>query len=334
MTGKPKANGPDLRGPIERFRFLGDDRLVGLCDDAVIAWEPMTGKEESCIATPRTRDRNSDTVFSPSGDRLVYMDKEGTIISWNPRTGAVVKTPVKRGERKPEDFGSQLTIDGRLYIARDGDTLTFRNPLDGKILLQRSVPQVWRPCEEEGPLSVRAVSPDGKRLAAAHNNYPKPSPVVLLDLTDAKAEATVLKPGYHVSTLTISPDSRYLVATGENETRTEFGFDRKRMFTVWDLKSPEKSQTHLLPCWSILSTQFAPDGKLLAIHGGDRVLLLDTATWTEKAKVWTARKDYSVPLPGEEEGDTLAWSPSGRLLAVQLGDERLAVWDVARLLGK
>jgi WD40 repeat protein len=326
-TGKPRPNGPETVGAIERFRFLSEERVIGLSNSAVITWEARTSKEISRTAIPRQRDRRFKALFSSSGDRLVYTSPEGAVIAWNPITRTERKITIERGGREPSILDEPLTSDGQLHIARNGEKLTFRNPVDGKVMMERPTPEWWNGANNEWGY---VLSPDGKHLAAAQL-YFGPKTLYLLDPTNPKAEATALSLDHTVSALTFSNDNRFLLALGEGEARV----DGTGLFTVWDLTALDKKpRTKSLKSWGVISAKFAPDSKLLAVHCRDRVLVVDTTTWSQQARIIVATPDYCNSLPPEEQGDTLAWSPSGRLLAMQLGDERIAVWDVEKLQGK
>ena len=74
---------------------------------------------------------------------------------------------------------------------------------------------------------------------------------------------------------------------------------------------------------------FAPDGRTLAVTGdADAVLLFETGTWrvraTLRAPVERAGRGWGGWYPA-------AWSPDGRLLAVDTWDGRAAVFDVTKM---
>jgi WD40 repeat protein len=88
--------------------------------------------------------------------------------------------------------------------------------------------------------------------------------------------------------------------------------------TLWDLGTTK-------PCWTFTEKQglravaFAPDGKLLAAGGQDKIVrIFDAAT----GKVTTS---INHPEPILD----VAFSPEGTLLATTCGDNAMRVWDIA-----
>lgn len=163
------------------------------------------------------------------------------------------------------------------------------------------------------PVTALAFHPGGKLLAAA--DYQE---VLLLDAENGDLLARITGHKGPVTALAFSANGAYLAAaSGAPGTLAEV--------RVYDFQPAGSTNPHQLLVLEahqdlVQDLAFAPDGRLLAPAGYDRVLKLwDLAT----GKQLQTLRDHSDAVYG------VAFSPDGRLLASAAADRAVKVWDVA-----
>jgi WD40 repeat protein len=164
-------------------------------------------------------------------------------------------------------------------------------------------------------VTALAFTPDGKRLAVASSAAGGPHEVRLYDFDAAAAPgarnaAVVNKHDDVIYGLAFSPDGRLLASCGYD-----------RVIRVWDVRSAQRTELHLLKDHSdaVYGVAFSPDGKLLASGSADRAV-----------KVWDVASGRRLHTLGEPTDwvYAVAWSPDGRHLAAAGVDRSVRVWDV------
>lgn|GEM_PF-4653416 len=325
-AGKLAANAPSPPASILRFRFLAEYKLVGLSGGDVITWSLPNGREVSRVPIPSALNlQENGNAFTPDGKRFFYREPSGHFTSWDFQTGE--KTRILLPTQGPPNLPEQRpTPDGRLLLTRREDRLSIYRATDGKKILERPALKAEDVREWPGSGAECAIDSAGKRLAVAR--YLADS-FTLLDLTDAKSAETTIRPGCMIEAIALSSDNRFIAVTGL--TSWDKSGRGPTPLTVWETTTMCKVANVSLPAEDSRALSFSPDGRTLAIAFPRRLVLVDVKTWKVKASV---RCDSRNRYPWMCEQDTFAWSPSGKLLAVQTSDARLAVWDVTKLEGK
>jgi WD40 repeat protein len=331
FAGKPAPNAPYPLAPITRFRFLNDGQLVGLSGGRVITWNPTTGNETTRVETPvpfESWDGWDDLtpMLTQSGDRLVYPNATGRLISWNWRTGEKTR-PFSELRGTPETPEEVFTSDMRFLIGRRENKFVVRDAASGKKLIEHPLPDVagLRDLFDTGRASFD-VSADGKRFAMISRDSSEPVPFAVLDLADPKPAFVTGKPDHAPGPLALSPDGRFVAIVGD--ASAFLGADRSPL-TIWDATTGRKIGVMSLPATDPVAIGFSPDRAALAIAFDRKVVLVETKTWKVAAVVRGRTQSSFLDLR-----DVLAWSPSGKRLAVSTGDDRVIVWDVYQLMGK
>lgn len=209
-------------------------------------------------------------AFSPSGSRLIAGNSRDGFQVYRCSDGAIAGPPI----------GSELTYGAGKLLAFSNDELTlvtagpggiarfWKTPSHRSINVQQSTGhRLWR---ESGD-SVTAIATGGKRLAIG--DYDGHVHILEVHANDADLESARDEISYighqdKVSALTFSSDG-LLVASADPEG----------VIRIWDSLSglPRPFRTTTAPT-TTLSMVFSPDNSRLAVLGGRRIWVADTAS--------------------------------------------------------
>jgi WD40 repeat protein len=208
--------------------------------------------------------------------------------------GRDINTPLHVWEGHPEGVRrGVLTTDGRILVSGAWDgTIKIWDVPTGKE--QKTFP-VLAP-----GLQALAVSPRGENFATAANDRV----VRIWDTKTGKPKAAW--PGHigQITALAFAPDGATLASAGGDR----FSPGALKLWNVATGKERFPIAPFKLRLWGLA---YAPSGNSVAVAGGDStVQIVDTNT----GKVFS-----SLPLPAY--GRSVAFSPDGKLLAVNYGDK-------------
>jgi WD40 repeat protein len=309
-------HGPGVRDAV----FSADGKtLLSAGADALRFWDVASGSQTRAIELQHLQvhaNLNSYVRARLSGDgkllATVHVDnwgKSSLIQIWDAATGRKLREIAGPGGYY-EAF--ELSLDGKRLAMSTFDAggqkpgrIVVWETADGKLLRRL-----------EGSRAAVAFSPDGKFLASAvpeSGTPPTKQTLFICNLaTGRQVQEIELEASAWVGSLTFSPDGKFLAA-GLHDAGTKFRTRR------WDVTTGKEIAGFEKPV--AFGVCFSPDGKLLAVQGGDRqaaeIQLLDAATGKAVRR-----------LPGSDRWDRVAvFSADGRTLAV-LGS-RLRLFDVA-----
>ncbi|MEE9401740.1 MAG: PQQ-binding-like beta-propeller repeat protein [Desulfobacteria bacterium] len=256
-------------------------------------------------------------VFNPDGTTLAGNTGEG-ILLWDlqahERLAILPATVVSKPSMVPLLSNQSVAFDhsGRVLAVADSDGVVLWSfQRDKHIRLEKIDNDKW----DLG--SAVAFSPDGKILALQASNR-----IRLWD-TVRRTEILSLDEGPNITQdLSFSPDGQTLAAGGMGE-----GF--KGAVVLWDLGTGER-RLQLEELEDVVhSVAYSPDGKLLAT--ASRQLILWNAATGERV----AELDVSLMMSPENlvtvEGSeivSVAFDPTGRILASGTGQGQVTLWDV------
>ncbi len=291
---------PDVRS----VDFSPDGKLLAwvCCAQTVRLLDRATGKEHNPFASHHGE--VACVTFSPDGKRVATASRDHTIHLWDPQTGKPLRVlaghtdGVNAVAFSPD--GKQLVSASRDRTAALWDVATGRMRLLGE-------PRVGQGNE----VHAVAFSPDGKVLATGGYS----GLVYLWDVQTGKEIRRVKREsdGHLIAkALAFSADGKVLVCGGFHAVH-------------WiNPATGRLLRTREMGKW-VTSLSFSPDGKTLAVGCNENLLLLETATWKERAR-----------FPGHwNESGSVAFSPDGRLLASgshDMGgdmDKTIHVWELA-----
>jgi WD40 repeat protein len=273
------------------------------------------------------------TDLSPDGRQLVYIEGFNTLRFWDLAKARVANS--LRFAPGYETVGTQSRVlfspNGRRLATVDNKDVVVWDLVTGKRIAAVSVARVSREC---GWAEI-AFSADGKRLAVCRGREKDQLRYTVWDVDANKPALELALPVTDWAYLALSPDGK-LLATWEhlNDSRpvTRPEDDRNLRIIVWEVDSGK--QVHKFQVVGASSGHkvcFSPDGKTAAVVG-TRIELWDTTTWTKSREV-SGNRGYWP------NGDGVAFSPDGKLLAILLGDGTVDLRDagtgdpVARVKG-
>jgi WD40 repeat protein len=285
-------------GPAVRVAFSPDGKTLAACGQAqrwLRLWEVGSRKEQLSVRLAGKQEGFSAVLFSPDGKALITGHDDGTVRTWDARTGA----PLRRFRAHPGAVSAlALSPDGKVlassanvhttgeFAVRLWDAATGRPLLDA-------------PGPQQGIAGV-TFSPDGRLLAAASWE----GAIHLADATSGKVRCRVDAFG----PLAFSGDGKTLVTGGWGDG----------VVRVWDAEGREVRR---FPGQrgGIARLALAGDGKALVTAGGDHLRLWDLAAGRE---VHDFGGKTSPVL-------RLALSPDGKVLASAHLDNTVRLWDAA-----
>jgi WD40 repeat protein len=260
----------------------------------------------------RTRERTlsylsgavTSVAFSRRGNALAAGGSNGTVLLWNPVTGARRVLPVSGGRAVRS---VALSPDGKVLAVGTSEEVALFDVASGRELGQPL----------KGPTAsvyTVAFSPDGRTLAAAGS-----SGTVVLWNTVTHTSRLLVPEGHNpINSVALSPDGHGLAVGGEGTTAGTT--------TVWSLANHGQPATGVPLAGhhgAADSVAFSPNSAMLASGGADGTIVL----WR-----YPLEPRSGVPLVVRNDAvKSVAISPDGRLIAS--GDHGGAIWISRRTGG-
>ncbi|HST23483.1 MAG TPA: serine/threonine-protein kinase, partial [Blastocatellia bacterium] len=271
--------------------------------------------------------------YSPDGKMLVTGDNNGTLTLWDTVTGQQV---VRLKAHEQCIRGVKFSFDGKM-LATVSDDLAVKvwntETLQGDATLRMQVNQA----------RSMAFSADGKKLATGGMDGTSK----VWDVASGRALVTIHASTDWVSTFVFSPDGKKLALqesldmpvilwdaeTGRKLRKLAIPYNEPVMFlsdsktlvltfhgTIKFLNVATGQVKATFSDRPALSVAISPNGRLLAVGGGDRTV-----------KIWDIISGAVTATIKGHEGSILsvAFSPDGKRLATGSNDFTARVWDIA-----
>jgi len=288
-----------------RVRFSPDGRRLAcsLQGTKLRLWNVAAGREYRSLLVTQEFPGCEQAAISPDGCLLATGSPKGFAL-WDLTRGKELAHLPNLGRC----HGVLFEATGA--IVTNSPVGVLRWPLRAEPGTER----IWRLGPPEALLApgtdtVIAQSRDSRILAIPYFNQG----TRVIDQSRHESKLIPLVPQPDVRTVAVSPDGRWVASA-------TFGTGTGHAIKVWE--SLTGRLVKALPVDYALGVAFSPDGRCLAIQGGEGGIC---RVWAVES--WVEVEDRQI------EGGALAFSPDGRLLAVDTGHGMIRLIDPATRRG-
>jgi WD40 repeat protein/uncharacterized caspase-like protein len=251
--------------------------------------------------------------YAPDGKTLVTVNYDGSVVFWDPATGAKIKT-FKKGD--PFLTDAVFSGDGATMLTcGKGNEVTMWDVASGNPLrtFSASVPKPAKANHDKEQINAIALSRDGLQLAGASSD----SVIFIWDVKTGQLTKTLRQWfGAYIkqtTALTFSADGKYLI-TGEEGGQV----------SGWDINAGETTWGHLDHSSRITALSLSEDGKYLYATSLDQTFY----RWNHEKE--NANNIYPTDKFSAHTGPVFSLDlfPNQKFLATGSEDGTVKLWNV------
>lgn len=289
-TGSETSTGHLLADRVAAITYSPDgEQLFAVTNGGRVVTLRSDVQEVSALGAPGVW--IFDMALSANGrqvlaQRRLWDAATGELVGWRPRMGT---------------GAARLSPDGSQYLTITSSTIQIRDAVGAEIVREAPV--------ETGTAWAADWHPTRPLIAVGgRSGFP-------IQLRDSETLETV-----SVFDGTADGETRVL-AFSPDGARLASGTLGSKGLRVWDTETGDLELERAIPGTATWAVAWSPDGRVLAIPGPDRtVLLFDTRTWEELGQLAGHRAVVK----------DLAFHPSGELLASCGDDQSVRLWNIER----
>lgn len=251
---------------------------------------------EACRHDTAILKGHCDSVYSASytrdGEHIVSASKDGNIIVWDARTGAILKSiytghnDITAASFSPDGNHVVIALKNNSIIIIDIETTAVETRLRGP----------------QKDISCVCYSPDGNRVISASND----NLFIIWDL--GTNQPTITGQGHHVA---FSPDGKHVASATKQES------NNTNEITIWNAWTGEKEATLPGHNNTINTIAYSPNGKRILSASNDKTI-----------KIWSVRtRDVLMTIKNPKSRVIgAAYSPDGKYIVSSSMDKTLRIW--------
>ncbi len=333
QTGLPMAEPISHLAQVQSARFSPDGtRIVtASLDGTAREFNSQTGRPmgdlmkfsegmESGSAASHGRSINEVSAeFSPAGERIVTLFREGTFQIWNAQSEKPMTEPRRTGARIQS---LSFSKDGRWLVTALGDGFA-------RLWDARNGQPLAEGLKQDAPISWAEFSPDGSQILTASADktahiWPLAGAPLLPEPAPESAATAVTNPAQTRGL----PES---VSQHGPFSSVNYSSDARRILTgatnglaqIWDAQTGESLAVPMQHEGPVFDAQFSPDGGLVVTAAADKIGRADLRFWDAQTGQTLSEPIVSSERTRESAPPAIRFDADGRRVA--MGDE---VWDV------
>lgn len=277
---------------LDGSSVLVHHRLEGQFDESITVWKGNSQLPPKRHHVPGQRDFNSGRI-SPDG-RLgcLGLNPENRAYVYELATGRVILDKPLMGDV----YGIHFSPDHKKCYGVTANGAVYGWDLETGHAL-------WQPNQQPGMIRPSAISPDGARLIAGHND----GHIRVYDTSTGALVLTLAHPG-EVKVLRFAPDKSGRFMSGSTDGIAH----------VWELATGRKLQTFTGHTHTIIAGDWSPDSRFIT-----------TASYDSTARVWDVSTGQmtGTPMPHFAWLSHLEFSPDGRRVVTACRDGTARLWN-------
>jgi WD40 repeat protein len=289
-------------------------------ENAVRIFDTATGKETRKFAGPQPIRHSTGWLRREAIQRGMALSSDGKRLALS-TDGQNIRLLDMESGKELEFSGHQAQVD-HVAFGSTGKTLSSWGS-DGTVRTWDLTTYKEVGCGRVAAFSEDfAVSPDGRRAAVSQEFA-----LSLRSATTGGEIRSIRTPKSPFLTFAFTPDSRTILFQGVTETELLLGFydtatGKEIRVVPMNLPTPVLEKDNLvMAISSVACPQYSPDGSMAAVLVNSSTLgLYDSETGRERARIEPAGRR---PILGT------TFAPDGKAIALDLGNEILALWEIA-----